>query len=201
MSGLPGPSRFWENLAAEHSSLLTEHGPEKVKRQQALKYFARQWDLQRLRTSEQFRFLLQTSLVDLVASAFEPNPLSSAAWDGTRWYLTQIFPNRSMSFLHPNELNLFDDPADVVISISNLQEMTAEQLTEYLNWFDLIMDQGLVDLKQWDEWHNPVAGITSRFRDWPIPPSRWELLIDVSAPVQTSFRERCWRVSLIQGIF
>ena len=37
------PSRFWTKLGAEHERLLAEHGVERVKRTQALRYFTWRW--------------------------------------------------------------------------------------------------------------------------------------------------------------
>jgi len=52
-------SKFWQELQAVHVQLLEEHGPEAIKRQQALRYFTWRWSWGNLRRSEQFRFLLR----------------------------------------------------------------------------------------------------------------------------------------------
>ncbi len=86
MSPFSRPSRFWEELAAEHTEELASEGFEAVKRRQALRYFTWQWDWRRIRSSEQFRFLLRhSSMRSVIMSALTPNPLLRRVWKGVTW--------------------------------------------------------------------------------------------------------------------
>jgi SAM-dependent methyltransferase len=65
---------------------LDAHGPEDVKRRQALRYFTWQWRLRAIRHSEQFRFLLRhTSPWTWLRCALSPADLRSAAWKPLVW--------------------------------------------------------------------------------------------------------------------
>jgi len=80
------PSRFWEQLGAEHARDLELVGVEHVKRRQALRYFTWRWRPSALTRSEQLRFLLgRTSPVTLARCAAAPVDLSDAAWEEVPW--------------------------------------------------------------------------------------------------------------------
>ncbi|MBA2372062.1 MAG: putative sugar O-methyltransferase [Chloroflexi bacterium] len=112
----------------------------------------------------------------------------------SRWYLTRLFPSERIRFLNPGEAeSLGARSADLVISISSLQEMTPGQVVRYLDLFDRVGEGGVVYLKQWRSWMNPEDGIAFDFRQMPIPP-RWRLLFDEPAPVQANFQQAAWRV-------
>jgi len=112
----------------------------------------------------------------------------------SRWYLTTLFPSRYLRFLQPDAARLLADrSADVVLSVSTLQEMRADQVDSYLGLFDRIARGGVVYLKQWARWTNPVDDVTLAFDDYPVPPA-WATAFCERAPVQTNFRHAAWRV-------
>jgi putative sugar O-methyltransferase len=300
------PSRFWSKLGAEHERLLAEHGVERVKRTQALRYFTWRWRPHQLRGSEQLRFLLRTMRpADLWAALTTAMPLDDELWDGTgfsrgerratviatrllwayaerhgarevldlpepelgaplpirfrgrlisqdlanssleargieralegrtpsrivevgggygrtayallsrypdatytiidiepartisAWYLSQLFPPERLRFLSPEEaLELPDGSFDLALSISSLQEMTPEQVADYLALFDRTTSGGTVFLKQWVTWRNPDDEVELRFADYPFP-TRWQRTLHETAPVQTRFVQAGWRI-------
>lgn len=80
------PSEFWKRLAAEHRGDLSEFGFENFKRHQALRYFSWQWTWKRIRSSEQFQFLLKNSTpLTLVKSALGSVRFNDPAWRHTGW--------------------------------------------------------------------------------------------------------------------
>jgi putative sugar O-methyltransferase len=112
----------------------------------------------------------------------------------SRWYLSQIFAPERLRFLSPDEAKLLDaGSADVALSISSLQEMTPQQVEYYLRLFDQVAEGGMVFLKQWEVWTNPVDNMTMRFDEYPIP-DRWVSVARSQAPVQTRFVQQAWRV-------
>ena len=299
-------SRFWDELGAEHDRALQDHGPELIKRQQALRYFTWTWRWRALPKSEQFRFLLGHSTPwDLFSAATKSSDVGDTAWIGvpwtladrwlysfatrllwryadratrghpslrlaepllgsplpvvdcgrlisqdlantaielatidrggvrspgqvlevgagygrtafailslfpdckytvvdiepaltiTRWYLTQLFPTDRITFLSPAQINEIPRSSmDLAVSISSLSEMTPETRDEYLLLFDRVAAGGLVYLKQWEQWRNPVDGLLVKFDDYSIP-KRWVPLLRERAPVQTRFIQALWRV-------
>lgn len=113
----------------------------------------------------------------------------------SQWYLTRLFPSERIRFLKPEQAeSLAPGFADLVVSISSLQEMTRHQVTRYLDLFDRVVSDGVVYLKQWRRWTNPEDGITFDLRDNPFP-SRWHVLFDEPAPVQTNFQQTAWRIA------
>jgi putative sugar O-methyltransferase len=111
-----------------------------------------------------------------------------------QWYLTQLFAADRLRFVHPAEIgSLSAGSADLVVSISSLHEMTIAQLEGYLDLFDALAEGGVVYLKQWQRWTNPIDGITVEFDRYPIP-SRWRRKFAESAPVQSNFRQAAWDV-------
>ena len=302
---LATPSRFWADLAGEHTAALEAHGLDRVKRVQALRYFTWRWRPGSLARSEQLRFLVRhsgpgdwraalskplgvddpewhdvdwspaerrssiiaTRLIwryaqrhgdravvaleepvlgaplpirldgrlvsqDLANSALEVAAMVRAL-DGvtprriievgagygrsafallhrfpdahytivdiepaasiSRWYLGQLFPRR-VDVISPDDALRLDDGAfDLALSISTLAEMRPDQVQGYLELFDRVCAGGVVFIKQWGEWANPVDGVTLRFADYPVP-SRWTRVFEERAPVQTRFVQAAWRV-------
>jgi len=112
----------------------------------------------------------------------------------SRWYLMQLFPADRLRFLRPDEaLELARGSADVALSISSLQEMTADQVRGYLGVLDHVAAGGTVFLKQLTTWRNPVDGIVMSFAEYPVPPG-WITLFREVAPVQTTFEQAAWRL-------
>jgi putative sugar O-methyltransferase len=112
----------------------------------------------------------------------------------SRWYLTSLFPSAHLRFLDPEAATLLPDGSvDLVVSISSLQEMRPDQVSRYLTLFDRIARGGVVYLKQWERWTNPVDGVTLAFDAYPIPAS-WNAGFVERVPVQTNFRHAAWRV-------
>ena len=299
-------SRFWDHLGAEHDRALEDHGPELIKRRQALRYFTWSWTWSALPKSEQFRFLLAHSTPwDLFSAATERSDTGDAAWIGVpwrrsdrwlycfatrllwryadratrthpslrlaepllgsplpvadrgrlisqdlantalelaiidrgrvgapthvlevgagygrtafailslfpdckytvvdiepsltiaRWYLTQLFSKDRVTFLSPAQIDdIPRNSMDLAVSISSLSEMTPETRDQYLLLFDRAVAGGLVYLKQWKRWHNPVDDLVVEFDHYSIPKS-WVPLVRERAPVQTHFVQALWRV-------
>jgi putative sugar O-methyltransferase len=112
----------------------------------------------------------------------------------SRWYLTALFGPDRLRFLRPDEAAAIGSgSADLVVSISSLQEMTPTQVAGYLELFDRVVGDGVVYLKQWRRWTNPDDALTFDLRDHAIP-ARWDVVFDEPAPVQTNFRQVAWRV-------
>jgi hypothetical protein len=112
----------------------------------------------------------------------------------SRWYLTQLFPAGRLRFLRPDEaLGLARGSVDVALSISSLQEMTADQVRGYLGVLDHVAAGGIVFLKQLTSWRNPADGIVMSFDEYPVPPA-WKPLFREVAPVQTTFEQTAWRL-------
>jgi putative sugar O-methyltransferase len=110
------------------------------------------------------------------------------------WYLHELFPAERLRFVSPDEVDeIATGSVDLALSISSLQEMTAEQVEGYLETFDRVAERGLVFLKQWISWRNPVDNIQLRFDEYPIP-ARWRMLFKERAPVQTNFAQAAWVV-------
>ena len=115
----------------------------------------------------------------------------------SRWYLEQLFPSQRLRFLRPEQVgSLADMGTDLALAVSSLHEMTRDQVKGYLDLFDRATDGGRVYLKQWQRWTNPEDGITLDFDEYPIP-SRWRLLFNEAAPVQTNFRQAAWQIETV----
>jgi putative sugar O-methyltransferase len=94
-----------------------------------------------------------------------------------------------LSFLTPNQFAALSPiGADVVVNVSSLHEMTAEQIAEYLRLFDRHARGGYFYTKQWDRWLNPVDGVQTDRRSYPYP-SRWRCLFDRTPVAQPGFFE------------
>ncbi|MGA2514337.1 MAG: putative sugar O-methyltransferase [Candidatus Limnocylindrales bacterium] len=112
----------------------------------------------------------------------------------SRWYLSELFPPERLRFLSPEEAaDLPDGSIDLALTISSLQEMTPAHVAAYLEMFDRTAEGGLVYLKQWRAWRNPVDQVELAFERYPIP-ARWALLFKERAPVQTSFIQAAWAI-------
>jgi putative sugar O-methyltransferase len=112
----------------------------------------------------------------------------------SRWYLTSLFPGRTLDFVDASGASAADlTGVSLAISISSLQEMTPDDVASYLRLIDANASGGFVFLKQWTEWRNPVDGVTLRFTEYPIP-ARWRLVFAEPPPVQTRFTQAFWRV-------
>jgi SAM-dependent methyltransferase len=112
----------------------------------------------------------------------------------SRWYLSQLFPPRRLRFLSPEEaMELPEGSIDLALTISSLQEMTPAQVARYLSTFDRAARGGLVYLKQWRKWRNPVDMVEMAFDKYPVP-AHWTLLFKERAPVQTNFTQAAWAV-------
>ncbi len=112
----------------------------------------------------------------------------------SRWYLTQLFDEDRLRFLAPTEVDQIDDHSvDLAVSISSLQEMTADQVAKYLQLFDRVACGGAVFLKQWKSWRNDQDDVTMRFEEYPIP-RRWLPRFVERAPVQTRFVQAAYVV-------
>ncbi len=112
----------------------------------------------------------------------------------SRWYLSQLFPPERLRFLSPDEADLLPTGSiDLALTISSLQEMSAPDVERYLNLFDRVAEGGVVFLKQWRSWTNPVDRVVQTFDEYPIPP-RWSGLFKERAPVQTAFVQAAYKI-------
>ena len=82
---------------------------------------------------------------------------------------------------------------DLALSISSLHEMRLDQIEGYLALFDRVAAGGVVYLKQWEQWDNPVDGVRARFDSYPIP-ARWHRVLHERCTVQTHFLQAAWEV-------
>jgi SAM-dependent methyltransferase len=113
----------------------------------------------------------------------------------SRWYLSLLFDPSRLRFLHPEEADQIDsDSIDLALTISSLQEMTPDLVSGYLALFDRVSSGGVVYLKQWLSWFNPVDKVRMTFDEYAIP-GRWSLKFKERAPVQTNFVQAAWDVS------
>ena len=112
----------------------------------------------------------------------------------SRWYLTSLLPAERLRFMKPSDTGqLGEGSIDLIVSVSSLHEMRHDQVKGYLRLFNRIAAGGVVYLKQWERWTNPVDGVTLAFDEYPIP-AQWRPLFAEPAPVQTNFRQAAWRV-------
>jgi putative sugar O-methyltransferase len=112
----------------------------------------------------------------------------------SRFYLTTLYPNRDVRYVDA-ESGVLDIPAsiDLAVSISSLHEMTPQQVSSHLLLLDSVVVDGVVFLKQWYRWHNPVDDVLMEFDRYPIP-AAWSLVFREPSPVQTRFAQAAWRV-------
>ena len=113
----------------------------------------------------------------------------------SRFYLSSLYPERDITFIEAGTAVLAKiERVDLAVSISSLHEMTPAQVSTYLGLLDgVVSDSGVVFLKQWEEWHNPIDDVVMRFVDYPVPAS-WEVIFRETAPVQTKFVQAAWRL-------
>ncbi|MEX0663491.1 MAG: putative sugar O-methyltransferase [Acidimicrobiia bacterium] len=111
----------------------------------------------------------------------------------SRWYMNELAPGRVVVISPEQALELDDGAFDLAVSISSLHEMRLDQIDGYLSLFDRVGAGGVVYLKQWTRWDNPVDGVRAEFADYPIP-SRWRRLLYERCPVQTHFTQAAWEV-------
>jgi putative sugar O-methyltransferase len=111
----------------------------------------------------------------------------------SRWYLGELLPGR-VKVISPDEaLELPGAAFDLAVSISSLHEMRLDQIAGYLSLVDRVAASGLVYLKQWTSWENPVDGVRVRLDDYPVP-ERWRPVLHERCPVQTHFTQAAWTV-------
>lgn len=110
----------------------------------------------------------------------------------SRWYLTNLFPDRDLTFVDARVADPVA-PFDLAVTISSLAEMTNDDIARYLALFERLASPGaVVYLKQWARWMNPVDGIEFVFDDHV--PAGGALVVRRRAPVQTAFLEAAWRM-------
>jgi putative sugar O-methyltransferase len=112
----------------------------------------------------------------------------------SRFYLTTLYPDRDVRYVDAEQ----GDPdvaagIDLAVSISSLHEMTPQQVESHLRLLDEVVVDGVVFLKQWHTWHNPVDDVLMEFDRYPIP-AAWALVFREPSPVQTRFAQAAWRV-------
>jgi putative sugar O-methyltransferase len=112
-----------------------------------------------------------------------------------RFYLSSLYPNRDIVFIEAGSSEIGSlGGVELAVSISSLHEMTPAQVATYLQLLDqVVTDGGVVFLKQWERWHNPVDDVVMRFDDYPVPLS-WARVFRETSPVQTRFVQAAWRL-------
>ena len=91
-------------------------------------------------------------------------------------------------FLEPQQLEkLPDDYADLMLTVSTLHEMRADQILHYLHVVDRLCG-GAFYSKQWRRFYNDLDDITPTRETYPIP-LRWSLVFERSALVPRTFFE------------
>jgi hypothetical protein len=91
-------------------------------------------------------------------------------------------------FLEPQQLDkLPGNYADLVLTVSTLHEMRADQILHYLRMVDRICG-GAFYSKQWRHFYNDLDDVTPAKETYPIPKG-WKLLFERSALAPRSFFE------------
>jgi len=91
-------------------------------------------------------------------------------------------------FLEPQQLEkLPDDYADLVLTVSTLHEMRADQIVHYLHVVDRLCG-GAFYSKQWRRFYNDLDDVAPAKETYPIP-RRWSLVFERSALVPRTFFE------------
>ena len=88
--------------------------------------------------------------------------------------------------LEPQQLEkLPDEYADLMLTVSTLHEMRADQILHYLRVVDRLCG-GAFYSKQWRRFYNDLDDITPTRETYPIP-LRWSLVFERSALVPRTF--------------
>jgi putative sugar O-methyltransferase len=133
----------------------------------------------------------------------------------SQWYLTQLFPQKStfrfepwtdwgsvadkikvseLIFLTPDQFERMPDGYfDIGVAISNLAEMTPEQVARYLYNFDAKIRSD-VYIKQWIRSENVLDQRVYVQADFDMP-TNWIKALDRTDAVQDQFFETLWRRS------
>jgi len=133
----------------------------------------------------------------------------------SEWYLSNVFSDKTIfhfrsfdkfedireeleksdiCFFTANQLKKFPEGYfDVVISISNLPEMTTEQVNLYLILFQKVSG-AFIFLKQWKYWKNDIDGTVLGMNDY-INNKDWSLKIDKEDPINPQFFNRVWQLT------
>jgi putative sugar O-methyltransferase len=91
-------------------------------------------------------------------------------------------------FLEPQQLEkLPDGYADLIVTVSTLHEMRADQIVHYLRVVDRLCG-GAFYSKQWRRFYNDLDDVTPAKETYPIPRG-WKLLFERSALAPRSFFE------------
>jgi putative sugar O-methyltransferase len=94
-----------------------------------------------------------------------------------------------LAFLTPNQFAAMAPiGADVVVNVSSLHEMRADQIAEYLRLIDVHARGGFFYTKQWARWRNPVDDVQTDRRSYPYPET-WRCLFDRTPVAQPAFFE------------
>ena len=97
-------------------------------------------------------------------------------------------PLLNSSTINFNELEkLPDEYADLMLTVSTLHEMRADQILHYLRVVDRLCG-GAFYSKQWRRFYNDLDDITPTRETYPIP-LRWSLVFERSALVPRTFFE------------
>ncbi|MBA2763276.1 MAG: putative sugar O-methyltransferase [Thermoleophilaceae bacterium] len=112
-----------------------------------------------------------------------------------RWEdVEREYERSEIAFFLPHQVELIpSDHFDLVVNISSLHEMTAEQVALWFAEIDRIA-AGRFYSKQWIEHHNHFDSVTITRDDYPVP-AQWRALFDRNCPVQPRFFEALYDVS------
>lgn len=139
----------------------------------------------------------------------------------SQWYLSKVLPNKKLfrfrsfrsfedvkdeiensdiAFLSANQLEKFPpNYFDLVLTISTLPEMTAEQVAMYQVLFSRLSKK-FIFLKQWKSWINPDDGNKTDIRDYEFG-SRWKEMYCKPDIVDPRFYLRAWSSADNERIF
>ena len=102
--------------------------------------------------------------------------------------VSQEMARARLVFLEPQQLEkLPDNYADLMLTVSTLHEMRADQILHYLQIVDRLCG-GAFYSKQWRRFHNDLDDVTPTKETYPIP-RRWRPLFERSALVPRTFFE------------
>ena len=102
--------------------------------------------------------------------------------------VSQEMARARLVFLEPQQLEkLPDNYADLMLTVSTLHEMRADQILHYLRIVDRLCD-GAFYSKQWRRFYNDLDDLTPAKETYPIP-RRWRPLFERSALVPRTFFE------------